>query len=305
MDDDLEAGNRAERSAAAAAERATAGAVVVIALVSIVVIALVGWTGIVELDAQRRIAAEMLRLKEAAETANASKARFVAFLSHELRSPLTSVIGFSELLAAQSLGPIGHQRYAQYAESIRRGCEHLLELINDVLDLSKVDADRLTLNEQVFATEDLLEHCVGLLVPQASCAGIALTWSAAPAAAAIYGDPLRLRQIVTNLVANAIKYTPAGGSVDVRAEREPDGALRLTVRDTGIGIAEADLAIVLEPFRQVDNAANRSSAGTGLGLPLTRRLVELHGGRLSLESAVGAGTTAVVRLPAARVRDAA
>jgi signal transduction histidine kinase len=122
---------------------------------------------------------------------------------------------------------------------------------------------------------------------------------------AIYGDPLRLRQVVTNLVANALKYTPTGGSVSVRAEREPDGAFRLAVRDTGIGIAQADLPTVLEPFRQVDNASNRAQAGTGLGLPLTRRLVELHGGALSIESAVGAGTTVTVRLPAARVREAA
>ena len=245
------------------------------------------------------------RLKDMAEAADAAKARFIADLSHELRSPLTAIIGFAELLRGQAFGPLGHAKYAEYARHIQRAGEHLLDLINDILDVSKAAAGRLSLREERVDVAAVLENCAQMLMPQAESAGVALSRSVAPKAGAVWGDPKRLRQIVINLIANAVKYTPFGGRVTVEARREANGHLVIAVADTGAGIAETDLAKVFEPFEQVDNAINREGRGTGLGLPLAKRLVELHGGRLTLQSKAGAGTTAVVSLPAERVCRAA
>jgi signal transduction histidine kinase len=305
MVEEAESGDTTDRLLADRAERASIAVLIVIALFSLLGIAMAGWTMIVELEERRRTMVELARLKEAAEAADAAKSRFIAFLTHEFRSPLTSIIGFSELLDRQSFGPLGSPRYVEYSSRIRRGSEYLLELVNDVLDSSKIEAGYGQLRETTFSIGALLEECVGLLRPQADRAAVTLAWAVGSGAADIYADPTRLKQIITNLVGNAIKYTPAGGQVRVIAEQTPDGSLDLVVSDTGLGIGEGDLAALMEPYRQADNRVNRAVAGTGLGLPLTRQLVELHGGKLVLESVPGAGTRAIVSLPADRLKRAA
>ena len=239
--------------------------------------------------------------KTRAEEASRAKSRFVANMSHELRTPLNAIIGFSDLIESEALGPLGNSRYRSYAGDIRNSGQHLLSLINDILDFSKADADRLSLHEESVDLEELLEGSVRMLLPRAAHENVKLVLEPPPSGLRLRADAKRLKQIVLNLVSNAIKYTPAGGKVNLGAGIEGDGALAMTVRDTGVGISEADQRKVLEAFVQVDNAPNRAHEGTGLGLPLTKRLVELHGGSLTLESRLGKGTTVRVVLPPDRV----
>jgi signal transduction histidine kinase len=247
------------------------------------------------------LADDLSEQKTRAEEASRAKSRFVANMSHELRTPLNAIIGFSDLIESEALGPLGNLRYKSYAEDIKNSGQHLLSLINDILDFSKADADCLTLHEENVDLEELLEGSVRMLLPRAAHENVKLVFEPAPASLCLRADGKRLKQIVLNLLSNAIKYTPAGGKVTLGAAIEGDGALAITVRDTGVGIAEGDQRKVLEAFVQVDNAPNRAHEGTGLGLPLTKRLVELHGGTLTLESRLGKGTTVRVVLPRERV----
>lgn len=255
-----------------------------------------------EMRARRRVAENLGKLKREAEVANRTKAEFIALMSHELRSPLTAVMGFAELLQRRSKGQRIHESCGDYAFRIERSAAHLLDLVNDILDFSKLDAGQLTLYEEKVPLAPLLQDCIRMVMFQSERTAVSLRWSVDPETIAIYADPKRLRQIVINLLANAIKYTPPGGAVTVDAACDDAGALALTVSDTGIGIAEADMPKVLQPFVQIDNARNRQERGTGLGLPLTKRLVEMHGGTLELHSAIGRGTSVIVRFPGDRIR---
>ena len=241
--------------------------------------------------------------RRVAEQANKAKGEFLAGLSHELRTPLNSVIGFSDLIAKETEGPVGAERYKTYATNIRDSGEHLLELINEILDHAKVEAGMLTVEEDELDLEAAVTFALRMLTPRAKGAGVSLSSSVAPTARFLRADERRIRQILLNLVSNAVKYTPSGGQVSVTAVVGEDGALVLTVADNGIGIAEEDLKHVLEAFSRVGGATGRRIEGTGLGLPLTRRLVELHGGELTLRSSPGNGTTVAVRLPAGRVME--
>lgn len=304
--DDEETKLSARQTLASQAEQAALNYVAVVSVAALLCFALAVWALISDIRRRRQDAETLARLKAEAEAANASKASFIAMLSHELRSPLTSVIGFADLLVNQSFGPLGSDRYVDYASRIRRGGGHLLDLVNDILDLSRVEAGRLSLHEEAIPLAQVLGDCVDALSPQAEQAGITLRWSVGPHAEAVIGDTLRLRQAMTNLVSNAIKYTPFGGRIDVEARRDDEsGELVLAVNDTGIGIAEEDIPRVLEPFTQIDNRGNREHRGTGLGLPLTKRLVEMHGGRLEVKSRLGSGTSMIIRLPPDRLPTAA
>jgi predicted ATPase/signal transduction histidine kinase len=253
------------------------------------------------LFAERRETESALRVaKEQAEGANRAKSLFLANISHELRTPLNAVIGFSELMASQMFGPLGSPRYLQYVNDIQRSAEHLLDLINDVLDLSKAEVGRLDLHEEIVDLAAIIEGCFRLLQPQAERAGIALL--APPARAPpLRADPRMMRQIVLNLVSNAIKFTPTGGRVEVTLTRAANGGIVLVVADTGIGIATADIPRVFETFTQLDNRLERKFQGTGLGLPLSKLLVELHGGVIVLDSTPGSGTCVTIRLPPERL----
>ena len=247
------------------------------------------------------LAEDLSEQKTRAEEASRAKSRFVANMSHELRTPLNAIIGFSDLIETEAMGPVGNDRYKSYAADIRNSGQHLLELINDILDFSKADADRLSLVEETVDLAELLDGTVRMLLPRAAHENVKLQMEPLPRGLCLRADGKRLRQIVLNLLSNAIKYTPAAGKVTLGAGLDSTGALVLTVRDTGVGIAEADQRKVLEAFVQIDNGPNRAHEGTGLGLPLTKRLVELHGGTLTLESRLGQGTAITIVLPRERV----
>jgi signal transduction histidine kinase len=240
---------------------------------------------------------------EAADAANRAKSSFLAAMSHELRTPLNAVIGFSEMMQLEAFGPLGNPRYQQYAGDIRNSGKHLLELINDVLDLSRIDAGEFKLDESDFAVATLIEQSLRFIAPQAERADLRLKANSAPDLPRIRADQRRLKQALINLLANAVKFTPAGGSITVSATRTSTG-LAIAVKDTGIGIAAADIPRALEQFGQVDSRLARKYEGAGLGLPLAKRFMELHGGTLTLESTVDVGTTVTLILPAARLVEA-
>ncbi|HZB91472.1 MAG TPA: ATP-binding protein [Stellaceae bacterium] len=243
---------------------------------------------------------ELRFAKEAAEAANIAKSEFLATMSHELRTPLNAVIGFSEIMHNELLGPIGIETYRDYAGDIMQSGKHLLGMINDILDFAKIDAGRLRLSEAEVDLVGIAERAARAVAPQAQASGVEVAVAAAEPTLVTWGDERRLTQVLLNLLSNAVKFTPRGGSVELRLRHGADGGLEVSVRDTGIGIAAEDLPRVIEPFRQVDSGHARRHEGTGLGLAICDRLVRLHGGTLSLSSAVGQGTIATVTLPAAR-----
>ena len=256
-----------------------------------------------DVTAQRQLERALIDARQEAEAGSRAKSEFLASMSHELRTPLNAVIGFAELIHGEMLGndAAAHARYREYAGDIRDSGSHLLGLINDILDFSKTEAGELQLIQDPVDLGEIVDSAVRMLKPRAERAGIVLNARVSPTLPSVLGDGMRLRQVLLNLMSNAIKYTPEAGHVSVSVEAAGSGVL-IKVIDTGIGIAPEDMSTVLEPFRQIDNDLNRRNPGTGLGLPLTKRLVELHQGVLELESTLGRGTTAVVRLPANQER---
>ncbi|HEY5107714.1 MAG TPA: ATP-binding protein [Caulobacteraceae bacterium] len=237
--------------------------------------------------------------KMRAETANRAKSEFLANMSHELRTPLNAINGFSEIMLAEMYGPLGDRRYVEYASDILTSGGHLLALINDILDMSKIEAGKLNLRFEPVAVEELVEDAARLVRHRAEAAGLALIIDL-PALPEIDGDYRAIKQVLLNLLSNAIKFTPKGGSVAIRAQLGADAQgqrVRILVSDTGIGIAPEDLSRIARPFEQVENQHAKTRQGTGLGLALSKSLIELHGGALILESLPGQGTTASFVLP--------
>ncbi len=237
-----------------------------------------------------------------AEGANRAKTEFLANMSHELRTPLNAIIGFSEIIEGEILGQAqGNSKYVGYARDINGAGNHLLSVINDILDIAKIEAGQLDLREDVFETGDALEACVKMLADQANESGLQLRREGPDRLPDLLADEKKFKQIVINLLSNAIKFTPEGGKVTLSAEIEGDGSLKLTVSDTGIGIPAEDLDKVMDAFAQIDSALSRKYPGTGLGLPISKALAELHGGSITMNSAPGDGTTVTVRFPAERI----
>ncbi|PWC53996.1 hypothetical protein TSO221_09380 [Azospirillum sp. TSO22-1] len=250
---------------------------------------------------RKRIEAELIRARDAAEAADLAKSAFLATMSHELRTPLNAVIGFSQVIEMRLLGPDALDRYTEYATSIRQSGEHLLGIIDDILDISKIEAGSLQLGEAPVDVTDVLGQSLNLIAMQAGKRGVAVTLDLERDLPPLRVDELRLRQILVNLLSNAVKFSDTGGQVTVSARRADGGGFEFVVCDEGVGMAPEDIPKAMERFSQVDQSMARRHEGTGLGLPLTKRLVELHGGSLRIDSAPGEGTTVTVHLPAERV----
>ena len=242
------------------------------------------------------------RAKREAEAANASKTRFLANMSHELRTPLNAIIGFSEIISGQYFGDLGNARYLDYSGDILRSGRHLLAVINDVLDLSKSESGKMVLAARPVDMRDVLDHCVTMVREQCAAAGLALKLDFMDAALPMTGDAAKLRQIFLNLLSNAIKFTEKGGTICLSA-LALDDHVAVTVADTGIGMDPEDVEVAFQPFAQVDNRLERRYEGTGLGLPLTRALVDLHKGHIVIDSARGEGTRVTVSFPRAVVQE--
>lgn len=246
---------------------------------------------------QKHAEAGLKEAKDAAEFANRSKTEFLANMSHELRTPLNAVIGFSEIMKDQMFGAIGHNNYLGYVNDIHESGTHLLKVINDLLDLSKVEAGKM---EPLFESVDVskaIESSLRTVEGRAHERGISIMVKIEQKLPEIYADERMLKQILMNLLSNAVKFTPEGGKIRLRARVRTGGDIELSVIDTGIGIARSDLETVMEPFGQVESILTRKFDGTGLGLPLTRSLVEIHGGHMSIQSKQGLGTKVTIRLP--------
>ena len=242
---------------------------------------------------------ELQRLYRELETASRHKSEFLANMSHELRTPLNAIIGFSQVLRDGLFGEV-NAKQEEYLEDILTSGHHLLALINDVLDLSKVEAGQVQLELAPFSIQDALERGVSMVREQATRNGVQVTLHANDGLHVVTGDERRVRQVIFNLLSNAVKFTSAGGSVDVTATRRANGEVRVSVADTGPGITEDDLGRIFEEFQQTEAGA-RQHEGTGLGLALSKRFVEMHGGRIWCDSEVGKGSTFVFTIPAAAV----
>ena len=240
--------------------------------------------------------------RQKAESANRMKTEFMANVSHELRTPLNSIIGFSEIMINGHYGQVDNERYRSYVHDIFTSGSHLLGIVSDILDISKIEVGEMDLQEDTVDIAEMVESALRLVGAKAETGHVSLHAEIAADLPQLFGDPRRIKQILLNLLSNGIKFTGDGGSVTVRAERAADKSLWIAVSDTGIGIAAADLERAMAPFSQVDSKLSRKYEGTGLGLPIAKSLTELHGGTLSLVSHLGRGTTVTLRFPPERLR---
>ena len=239
-----------------------------------------------------------------AEAANVAKSRFLATMSHELRTPLNAILGFSEVMKSEILGPHSIPTYKEYADDIHQSGEHLLNLINEILDLSRIEAGRYELNEEATALIDIAEDCHRLLKLRAEKKGLTIRHAFAPNLPHLWADERAIRQVCLNLLSNAIKFTPSGGTITLTVGNTTDGGQYLSVKDTGPGIPEEEIPRVLKSFGQGSLAHKTAEGGTGLGLPIVMGLVELHGGTFNLQSKLRQGTEVIATLPRKRVMQA-
>ena len=239
-----------------------------------------------------------------AEQANIAKSQFLATMSHELRTPLNAIIGFSEVLQSELLGPHQVPQYKEYAGDIHGSGQHLLNLINELLDLSRIEAGKYELNEEAVSLIDIAEDCRRMMEIRAKAKGIELTATYGTNLPKLWGDERAIRQVVLNLLGNAVKFTPQSGKVQLVIERTPDGGQSIAVRDNGPGIPEEEMETVLSSFGQGSLAQKTAEQGAGLGLPIVKKIMELHQGRFDLFSKLRFGTEVVATFPRARVMDA-
>jgi two-component system cell cycle sensor histidine kinase PleC len=244
-----------------------------------------------------RVAEHSARVE--AELASRVKSEFIATMSHELRTPLNTVIGFSKILGEHNRRRLPDGEVVEYARLIHDAAAHLLSVINDILEISKIQSGRFALEMRDVALEEVLQACVSSFRIMAQEACVTIDGRVPAELPLVRGDAVKLRQIFTNLVGNAVKFTPSGGTIALRAAMTPAGGVMVTVEDTGIGMTPDELLVALTPFGQVDGGRSRWREGTGLGLPIAKGLVELHGGTLEIVSEKGRGTRVIVILPRA------
>lgn len=259
-------------------------------------------TTVVDITLRKQMEHSLRMAKDQADAANRAKSTFLANMSHELRTPLNAIIGFSELILKNTFGPIGSPKYAEYLTDIHMSAEHLLEIINEVLDMSKIEAGRLELYEELFSVEDVAESVVRMMASRIFSNDITIEAHIQPNLPNLYADNRLVRQILINILSNSVKFSKSKGVIRLETEMLEDGRLQIRIRDQGIGIEQHKMARVLEPFGQVnDQPEHRGQEGTGLGLPLAKAMMELHGGRLLIASEPGIGTTVSLNFPKERV----
>jgi two-component system cell cycle sensor histidine kinase PleC len=244
---------------------------------------------------------ELEEARHRAEAANDSKSQFLAIMTHELRTPLNAIIGFSDLMHHGTFGRVEPARYRDYIADIHSAANQLLAIINDVLDMAKIEHGKMALRDEPVEIRSLVDAALRVVSERAAAARLTIGRAFPDGPVTLRADPRALRHILLNLLSNAIKFTPAGGSVTLRLDFPPAGGVELVVADTGIGMAPEHVAVALTPFAQVENAYTRKHEGTGLGLPLVKSLVELHGAELAIDSRLGAGTAVRIRFAADRV----
>jgi PAS domain S-box-containing protein len=257
-------------------------------------------------DVERRLARHIsdlttaeFRIKErAAEAANRAKSLFLTHMSHELRSPLNSILGFSEMVRDMVFGRDQADKYREYGGYIHQAGTHLLALIDDILDLAKVEAGKLVLKPARFDLGELFDECARMMWPMVERRGLALAVLPTEPGLTLTADRLRTKQMIVNLLSNALKFTPTGGRVELSAQRMRDGGTAITVSDSGVGMTEDQVTLALEPFGRVEGSAVSDPTGTGLGLPIVKKLIEAHGGRLQIMSELNRGTVARLLFPA-------
>lgn len=258
---------------------------------------------LIQEDITDRIKAEgkLHEAQRSAEQANRAKGNFLANVSHELRTPLNAIIGLTSVMIEETYGPIENERYREYLDDVHASGEHLLFLVNDIIDISVVEADRLELYEEPLEIDNILDAVVNMVSPRALSADVTVTVTCTPGMPRLNGDVLRTKQVFLNLLTNAVKFTAAGGEVTVSAGITTDGEVEVIVADTGVGMTPSEIAQADVPFSRGESAHTRKIEGVGLGLPLTFGLVKAHGGIMTIESTIGKGTTIAVRFPSERV----
>ena len=244
---------------------------------------------------------ERIEAELAALVANRAKSDLMANMSHELRTPLNAIIGFTGIMTEETYGPVGNEKYKQYLNDIHHSGEHLLELINDILDVSAIEAGAMELHEENINLINVIEASIRIIRPRSDAGKISVTVANNLKIPEIFADERRVKQIFLNLLSNAVKFTPEGGEVSISAWMNEDGSLSAAVTDTGIGMDEAGVAKAMSMFGQIDSGLNRKHEGSGLGLPLTKGLIELHGGAMTVKSKKGRGTIFTLTLPKERI----
>jgi PAS domain S-box-containing protein len=254
-----------------------------------------------DITERKKAQQEVVRTKEQAEQASLAKSQFLAMMSHELRTPLNAILGFAEILRDEQLGPMGQEKHRDYAGDIWDSGSHLLKLINNILDLSKIEAGGWTIDNQRVSIAQVVADCCRMVTDGARAAKVALEIDLDPQISDLVADERALKQILLNLVANAIKFTPEGGRIAVAAILDAEGRLGLAITDDGIGIKPEEISAIMEPFVQLEGLWTRSYEGSGLGMPIAKALAELHGGELHIESQHGVGTKVTAWFPKDRL----